>query len=201
MADPQRMEGRLSRRGAVARLLAARAQDWLLVTGLGTATYDAAAVADDPLNFYIWGAMGSAAMTGLGLALAQPARRVLVLTGDGEALMGLGALATIAVQNPPNLGIVVLDNGAYGETGGQTSHTARGVDLAAVARGCGWRNAARINGEEALESFVERLGAVESWPFFAAIAVRDDGEERTLPPREGVFLADRFRSALGLPPS
>ena len=110
-----------------------------MVTGLGSPTYDASAAGDRPLNFYLWGAMGGAAMIGLGLALAQPGRRVLVLTGDGEMLMGLGALATIAVQAPRNLAVAVLDNGRYGETGSQRSHTAHGVDLAAIAQGCGWR--------------------------------------------------------------
>ncbi len=106
----------LDRRAFVRELLADRGS-LLVVTGLGSPTYDAAACGDHPLNFYLWGAMGSAAMIGLGLALAQPARRVLVLTGDGEALMGMGSLATIGVKQPRNLAIVVLDNQHYGETG------------------------------------------------------------------------------------
>ena len=110
----------------------------LVVSGLGSTTYDAGAAGDRPLNFYLWGAMGGAAMIGLGLALAQPARRVLVLTGDGEMLMGLGSLATIAAQAPDNLAIAVFDNGSFGETGAQPSHTALGADLAGIARGCGW---------------------------------------------------------------
>src|SRR5262245_43679972 len=101
---------RLDRRQAMRALLAERS-DMLLVTGLGSTTYDAAAVGDEVGNFYLWGAMGAAAMIGLGLALARPDRRVLVVTGDGEMLMGLGALATIGVQRPPNLAIVVFDNG------------------------------------------------------------------------------------------
>ena len=116
----------LDRRAFVAKLLADR-QDLLVVSGLGTPTYDVAACGDHPLNFYLWGAMGGAGMIGLGLALAKPNRRVLVLTGDGEALMGLGSLATIGVKKPKNLVIVVLDNREYGETGRQPSHTAAGV--------------------------------------------------------------------------
>ena len=104
----------LNRRALVAKLLEGRG-DALVVTGLGSATYDAAAAGDHPLNFYLWGAMGSAAMIGLGLALAQPERRVVVLTGDGELLMALGALATIAAERPPNLALLVLDNEAFGE--------------------------------------------------------------------------------------
>jgi thiamine pyrophosphate-dependent acetolactate synthase large subunit-like protein len=99
----------LARRGAIARILADRG-DMLVVTGLGSPTYDCAAVGDHPLNFYLWGAMGSAVTVGLGLALAQPKRRVLVITGDGEMLMGLGALATAAVKRPDNLAILVIDN-------------------------------------------------------------------------------------------
>src|ERR671922_1601093 len=116
----------LARRSAIARLLADRG-DMLVVSGLGSTTYDCAAAGDHPLNFYLWGAMGSAVTVGLGLALAQPERRVLVLTGDGEMLMGLGALATVAVKSPENLAIVVIDNEHYGETGMQRSHTSAAV--------------------------------------------------------------------------
>src|SRR6266540_1660932 len=125
----------LARRSAIARILADRG-DMLVVTGLGSPTYDCAAVGDHPLNFYLWGAMGSAVTVGLGLALAQPKRRVLVITGDGEMLMGLGALATAAVKRPDNLAILVIDNEHYGETGMQCTHTSTAVDLAGVARSC-----------------------------------------------------------------
>src|SRR4029079_2674063 len=108
-------------------------------TGLGAPTYDASATGDRPLNFYLWGAMGGAGMVGLGIALAQPNRRVLVLTGDGEMLMGMGSLATIAAAGAPNLAIAVLDNARYGETGSQHSHTGLTTDLAAVAAACGWQ--------------------------------------------------------------
>ena len=130
-------DGTLDRR-AVAAALLRDPGDLLVVTGLGAPSYDAAAAGDRPLNFYLWGAMGGAAMVGLGLALAQPRRRVLVLTGDGEMLMGMGSLATIAAAVPPNLAIAVLDNARYGETGSQRSHTGLGTDLAAVAAACGW---------------------------------------------------------------
>ena len=119
-------------RAAVARLLANRGPDLLVVTGLGSPSYDVMAAGDDDRNFYLWGAMGGAAMIGLGLALARPDTPVLVLTGDGEQLMGLGALATVGARAPRNLSIVVLDNRLYGETGMQASHTGRGVDLVAV---------------------------------------------------------------------
>src|SRR5213080_2623103 len=131
-------ENKLPRRAAIAQILAER-QDTLVVTGLGSPTYDCAAVGDHPLNFYLWGAMGSAVTVGLGLALAQPKRRVLVVTGDGEMLMGLGALATVAVKKPDNLAIVVIDNEHYGETGMQCTHTSTAVELAGVALACGFR--------------------------------------------------------------
>ena len=122
----------LDRRKVVARILKDRG-DLLLVTGLGAPTWDAASVEDNPNNFYLWGGMGGAVLTGLGLALAQPKRRVLVITGDGEMLMGIGGLATVAVQKPSNLAICIVDNQRYGETGMQETHTAHGVDLPAMA--------------------------------------------------------------------
>ncbi|MGW8265615.1 MAG: thiamine pyrophosphate-dependent enzyme [Longimicrobiales bacterium] len=137
----------LHRREVVASLLTDRA-DLLVVAGLGSAAWDCTAAGDHPLTFPLWGAMGQAAMTGLGLALARPDRRVLVLTGDGEALMGLGALATIGVQRPANLSIVVLDNGRFGETGMQASHTAFGVDLAGIASSCGFPHAEIVSTPE-----------------------------------------------------
>src|SRR5580700_6711561 len=133
----------LDRRAFVKSVLADRG-GLAVVCGLGTPTYDAAACGDHPLNFYLWGAMGGAAMIGLGLALAQPNRRVLVLTGDGEALMGLGSLATIGVKQPKNLVVVVLDNQHYAETGMQPSHTRAGIDLAAIAKGCRFTDAFHI---------------------------------------------------------
>src|SRR5436189_564123 len=107
------------RRAAMATLLANRPEDLFVVPGVGSCTWDAFAAGDDDRNFYLWGAMGGAAMIGLGLALAKPQIRVAVVTGDGEMLMGLGSLATIGVQRPHNLAIVVFDNGLYGETAGQ----------------------------------------------------------------------------------
>ncbi len=132
----------MERRAFVKRLLADRG-DLLVVCGLGSPTYDVAAAGDHPLNLYLWGAMGGAAMIGLGLALARPDRRVAVLTGDGEALMGLGSLATIGVKQPANLAIVVLDNQHYGETGMQPSHTSAGIDLVARRPACKFAAGAR----------------------------------------------------------
>ena len=141
--------------------------------------------------------MGAAAMVGLGLAVARPERRILVVTGDGEMLMGLGALATIGVERPPNLAIAVFDNGHYGETGMQQSHTSGGVDLVGVARACGIDAVFDIAGAAALGDFQALLRSAAG-PLFARIQIRADEPPRTLPSRDGVHLKNRFRRALGL---
>ena len=185
----------LRRRDVVARLLGERA-DALVICGLGAPAYDVAVAGDHPLNFYLWGAMGGAALMGLGLALAQPSRRVLVITGDGEQLMGLGGLATIAVQRPPNLALVILDNERYGETGQQRTHTASGTDLAAVAEACGIAQSqlfTRTDELDALCGLVHRaLG-----PVCAVVKVSPAPDSpAVLPPRDGQYLKNRFREAL-----
>jgi thiamine pyrophosphate-dependent acetolactate synthase large subunit-like protein len=185
----------LDRRAAMRTLLDGRG-DLLLVTGLGSTTYDAAAVADDERNFYLWGAMGAAAMVGLGLAIARPGRRVLVVTGDGEMLMGLGALATIGVERPPNLAIAVFDNACYAETGMQPSHTDFGVSLTGIARSCGIEGVFDITDEAALREFAERLRGFDR-TMFARVAIRADEPPRVLPSRDGVFLKNRFRRSSG----
>src|SRR5258705_11431940 len=133
------MKPTLHRRDVVESLLSKR-KDLLVIAGLGSTAWDITAAGDSPLNFPMWGAMGQAAMLGLGLALAQPKRRVLVITGDGEMLMGLGSLATIGVQQPKNLSVVVIDNGRYGQTGMQEATQAPGVDLAHVAKACPFKS-------------------------------------------------------------
>jgi thiamine pyrophosphate-dependent acetolactate synthase large subunit-like protein len=187
---------RLDRRAAI-RVLLDKRDDLLLVTGLGSTSWDAASLGDDPRNFYLWGAMGSAAMIGLGLALARPERRVLVVTGDGEMLMGLGSLATIGVRRPPNLAIAVFDNGHYAETGMQPSHTAETVELTAVARASGIREIFDISDEMGLREFALRLRRPAT-TLFARVAIRADEPPRVLPPRDGVYLKTRFRRAIGV---
>jgi thiamine pyrophosphate-dependent acetolactate synthase large subunit-like protein len=184
----------LDRRTVAAALLRERG-DLLTVTGLGAPAWDVTAAGDHPLNFPLWGAMGGAAMIGLGLALAQPERPVLVITGDGEMLMGLGSLATIAVQRPANLGIAVLDNGRYGETGMQRTHTAYGVDLAAIAAGCGFAASAVIDAMAGVKGWRRRLHRHEG-PLFAQIKIAADSPPLVLPPRDGGLLKSRFREAL-----
>ena len=184
----------LHRREVVSSLLRQRG-NLLVVAGLGSTAWDITAAGDSPLSFPLWGAMGQAAMIGLGLALAQPKRPVLVITGDGEMLMGLGSLATIGVQQPKNLSVVVVDNERYGETGMQETHTAHGVDLAGVARACGLAHSETISEKRGVESLRERVHAGKG-PNFAAVKVAAEKLPLVLPPLDGVLLKDRFRKAL-----
>jgi thiamine pyrophosphate-dependent acetolactate synthase large subunit-like protein len=184
----------LGRREVVRMLLAGRGQ-LLVIAGLGAPAWDATDAGDHPLNFPLWGGMGGAAAIGLGLALAQPQRRVLVLTGDGEVLMGLGSLATIGVQHPRNLSVVVLDNERYGETGMQASHTAFGVDLAAVAKACGFVSATMVTSIEQVSRLRTGLHRADG-PLFAQVKVAPDKFPLVLPPRDGAHLKDRFREKL-----
>jgi thiamine pyrophosphate-dependent acetolactate synthase large subunit-like protein len=189
----------LERRSVVCGLLAAR-KDAVVVGGLGASTYDIAAAGDHDRNFYLWGAMGGAVMIGLGVALAQPQLPVVVITGDGEMLMGMGSLATVGLQKPANLTIVVLDNEVYGETGGQASHTATTADLVGVARACGISDARAIATMADVEAFAPILQDVSSGPRFASIKIDGANLERVLSSRDGTFIVTRIRGALGFRP-
>ena len=188
---------KLNRRDAVKALMSA-CPEALVVAGLGSSAYDLFAAGDRDVNFYLWGAMGGAASIGLGLALAQPSQSVVVLTGDGEQLMGLGSLATIGAQKPKNLSIVVLDNGHYGETGMQPSHTSLGTHLTAVAAACGLTWTMDISEMSKLPSLAERINIKQACGL-ARISVSADELPRALPNRDAVYLKNRFRLALGLP--
>jgi len=188
----------LDRRKVVARLLQDR-KNLLLVTGLGSPTYDAMAAGDDDLNFYLWGAMGSAAMIGFGLAMAQPDRPILVLTGDGEMLMGLGSLVTIGIRKPRNLTIVVLDNEHYGETGMQPSHTSSEMKLDEIARASGFGRTEEIRDMEAVGELQARIHESNTLSF-ASIKINTDQAPRVLAPRDGIYVKNRFRAALGFNP-
>jgi thiamine pyrophosphate-dependent acetolactate synthase large subunit-like protein len=184
----------LNRRDVVARIVKDRS-DTLVVTGLGSATWDAAAAGDHPNNFYLWGGMGAAAVTGLGLARAQPDRRVIVLTGDGEMLMGIGALATIAVAAPANLAVCVIDNQHYGETGMQEAHTSHGVDLAGMAAAAGFANTATVWTKEDVEGALPLLYETKG-PVFVDIKVTTDPVPMILPMRDGTAIRARFRESV-----
>ena len=190
----------LSRRDAVRALLSRRSET-LVITGLGSPSYDVHAAGDRDDNYYLWGAMGSAALVGLGLAQAQPERTVLVVTGDGEALMGLGGLATIAIAKPRNLVIAVIDNGHYGETGMQTSHTGYGLDLAKAAAAAGFSESATLLRLDEVERLASALETSASGPRLYAIKVATDNPPRSLPVRDAVFIKNRFRAHLGFAPN
>jgi thiamine pyrophosphate-dependent acetolactate synthase large subunit-like protein len=189
----------LDRRQVVSTLLADR-KDALVVAGLGASTYDLAAVGDHARNLYLWGAMGGAVMMGLGLALAQPKLPVVVVTGDGEMLMGIGSLATVGLQKPANLSILVLDNEAYGETGGQVSHTSAAADLVGIARACGIADSKAISTLAEIEVFASKMQDVSRGPHFANVKIDAADLERVLSNRDGVFIMTRLRGALGHAP-
>ena len=189
----------LDRRRVVSMLLADR-DEALVVGGLGASTYDIAAAGDHARNFYLWGAMGGAVMIGLGLALAQPELPVAVITGDGEILMGMGSLATVGLQKPANLSIVVLDNECYGETGGQMSHTASSADLVGVARACGIPDARAIATMDEVEAFAKAMQDVSAGPRFASVKIDSANLDRVLSSRDGVFILNRLRGSLGHQP-
>lgn len=186
----------IDRRHFVGELLKDRG-DLLVITGLGSSTYDVAACGDHARNFYLWGAMGGAAMIGLGLAIARPNARVAVITGDGEMLMALGSFATIGVRQPANLALVVLDNRHYGETGMQASHTDSGIDLVGIARACRFGAAISVTEaghiEDARQYVYRTVG-----PVLVHVQVASTEAPRVLPSRDGVAVRRRFELALGV---
>ena len=185
---------RLNRRDVVTALLADRG-DLLVVAGLGATAWDVASVEDHPHDFPLWGAMGGAAMVGLGLAFAQPSRKVLVITGDGEMLMGIGSLATIAAARPRNLRVVVIDNESYAETGGQRTLTASGADIAAIALACGFPHATTVREAQQIEPLRADIHQLDDL-FLTVIKVALTDDPKVLPPRDGTYLKNRMRAAL-----
>lgn len=185
----------IGRRDAIAEVLKDRPDNLLVISGLGSPTYDVAAAGDVAQNFYLWGAMGGAASMGLGLALARPDARVLVITGDGEMLMGLGSLATLGAKAPANLAILVIDNEAFGETGGQTSHTGKTTNLAAVALACGFKQVATAHKQADLVS-VKQLVLEDAGPVLGVIKTGSDELPRVLPERDGHIIRNTFKTAL-----
>lgn len=183
----------LDRREFVARLLADRGE-LLVITGLGTSTFDVNACGDHPLNFYIWSGMGCTAMVGLGLALARPDRRVAVITGDGDLLMGMGSLATIGVKQPGNLSIVVLDNAHYAATGMQATATAAGIDLAGTAVSCRFRQVVSISQIDETADVRKMLHSGQG-PIFIHAKINADDAPRIIPSRDGQAIKQRFIAA------
>jgi thiamine pyrophosphate-dependent acetolactate synthase large subunit-like protein len=190
------MTGSIARRPLMAELLARRG-DALIVSGLGSPTWDCSAAGDSPEFLYSWGGMGLAAPTALGLALAQPRRRVVCVTGDGEMLMGIGTLAVIADQAPGNLGVLVLDNEMFAETGRQRGLTSNRADLAAVAAGFGFAQTLTVRQQGPIDELAHILFEAPG-PALAVVKVAVSDDPWSLPEKDGAVIAHRFRAALGL---
>ena len=184
----------IRRRELVAALLARRGGA-LVVPGLGSPTWDCFAAGDQPEYLYSWGGMGLCVPTALGLALARPERRVFALTGDGEMLMGLGSLAVVGAQAPENLGILVLDNESFGETGRQPGLTGGRADLCAMARGAGIAATLEVTSMDQTEALAE-LMFQQPGPTFAVAKIALTDEPWALPEKDGAVIARRFRRAV-----
>lgn len=187
---------KIQRRAFVADLLGRRGNA-LVIPGLGSPTWDCFAAGDSPEYLYSWGGMGLAVPTALGIALAQPTRRVLTLTGDGEMMMGIGSLAVVADQSPANLAILVLDNESFGETGRQTGLTANKVDIPAVARGFGITRTMTVTGQGQVGELAEFLLQGQG-PTLAIAKIALSEDPWRLPEKDGGTIAHRFRLALGV---
>lgn len=187
---------RLQRRPFVAELLARR-DGALIIPGLGSPTWDCFAAGDSPEYLYSWGGMGLAVPTALGLAMAQPDRRVVAITGDGEMMMGIGSLGVVADQAPNNLGILVLDNEHFGETGKQSGLTGNRTDLCRVAEGFGVESTLFVTAEEQIDDLANLLFH-QPGPTFAVAKIALSEDPWQLPVKDGVAIARRFRIAVGV---
>jgi thiamine pyrophosphate-dependent acetolactate synthase large subunit-like protein len=195
----------LQRRPVVKKILEGADDNLLVIAGLGSSNWDITEAGDRPLNMPLWGGMGSTVPMGLGLALAQPTKRVLVITGDADLMMVVSALATVAGQQPDNLAICVLDNEKFGETGNQASHTSprnngptnsgAGTDLAMIAQGCGIADIGTVRKESEVAGLVNDLRKKKG-PVFRLVKVMVEKLEFVMPPQDGAHLKDRFRQAL-----
>lgn len=194
--DKDIAKGVLERRHAVSALVGDPG-DTLFVSGLAGSKDDVLNVvgADSPAAFTLSGAMGAAVMMGLGLALAQPNRKVMVVTGDGELLMNVGALATVGVLNPPNLSIICVDNEHYGETGWQESHTGRGVDIAKMAEGGCIPNVRTVTKESELAEAAQMLRAGNGTSF-VLVKVAPTKPAAIYRSRDASWNKGKFREAL-----
>ena len=186
----------MQRRTVVAALLENRPADMVVVSSLGNPTWDVASVGDHALNFNFIGAMGQAGPFALGLAMARPEKRIVLFAGDGELLMSLGVLATIANQAPANLAVVALDNESYVETGSQPSATAGPTDLEAVARGCGFVHPRSVVDETPLDDIRVMVWEGEG-PLFVNIKIAAEALPLVFPYSfDGAMAMNRFRGAV-----
>jgi thiamine pyrophosphate-dependent acetolactate synthase large subunit-like protein len=173
------------------RVIVELSGDAPIVASLGHPAYDLFAAGDRPQNFYTWGSMGLASSVGLGLALARPDVRVVVLDGDGSLLMNLGSLATIGLLKPRNLLVVVMDNEEYATTGGQPTHTAHGADLEAAARAMGIADTATVRTDAELRTALPRAVFI--------VAKVKESAPTAKPPLDCVFIKQRFMAAIRSP--
>ena len=187
---------KLNRRQLVRDILVDR-KDALIITGLGNPTYDVAAIEDHIENFYLWGAMGLAVSVGLGVAISQPQRRVVVITGDGEAMMGVGSFATVAAAACQNLSILVLDNEMFAETGNQQGLTQGGTDIEKMAQGAGIAPTLTATSSQHLAQVRELLFTTQC-PCLVVAKISKREKKKFLPPRNGAYMAERFRRGLGI---
>ena len=193
---PQPTSNKIQRRPFVAELLSRR-NGALIVPGLGSPTWDIFAAGDSPEYLYSWGGMGLAVPTALGLALAQPSRRVVVITGDGEMLMGIGSLGVVADQAPANLGILVLDNESFSETGRQRGLSGNRTDLCAIARGFGIAETMHVTEQGQAAALADHL-FTKPGPAFAVAKIAITEDPWRLPEKDGAAIARRFKIALGV---
>ena len=187
---------RIERRPFVAELMKLR-KGALVVPGLGSPTWDIFASGDSPDFLYSWGGMGLAVPVALGVALAQPKKRVLCITGDGEMMMGIGSLAVVAAQAPANLGILVLDNERFSETGRQPGLTGKNTDLCAVAKGFGIAHTALITEAGQVKDLAHLLFETPG-PTFAVAKIAITEDPWALPEKDGATIARRFQQAIGV---
>lgn len=190
------LSNKIQRRAFVAELLKRR-DGALVVPGLGSPTWDCCAAGDSPEYLYSWGGMGLAVPTALGLALAQPKRRVLALTGDGEMMMGIGSLGVVADQAPANLGILVLDNEHFGETGRQSGLTGAKADLVSIAKGFGIARTMLVTEHTQVAELAELMFKTAG-PAFAVAKIALSEDPWALPEKDGAAIARRFQVALGV---
>ena len=171
------------------RIVVEAAADAAIVASLGHPAYDLFAAGDRPRNFYTWGSMGLASSIGLGIALAKPDVRVVVIDGDGSLLMNLGSLATIGLVRPRNLTVIVMDNEEYATTGGQPTPTSSGADLEAAAR------AMRVEATATVRTGQQLRDAIGSASFI--VAKVEESVPIARPPLDYVGIKQRFMTAMG----
>jgi len=186
---------RMNRAELTQRLVAKLKNDEAVIGGIGNSNFDLWASGQRPQNFYMLGSMGLACPIALGVAIAQPKRKVVAIEGDGSLLMQLGALATIAAVKPANLTIVVMDNAVYQITGAQPTATAHGADLVAIARGAGIVNSAWAADEADFDQLF--TAALEKGgPSLIALRI-DDKPAAGTTERDPFVIRDRFMRGIG----